>query len=74
MPRKKAQPEEGRNLEPNIPEELKPAVERLVTKGREQGFVTQQEVLQAIPQAEAQVARLDDLYSALLAARIKLSD
>ncbi len=74
MPRKKAQPEEGRNLEPNIPEELKPAVQRLVTKGREQGFVTQQEVLQAIPQAEEQVDLLDDLYSALIDAGIEVVD
>ncbi|MCC7543646.1 RNA polymerase sigma factor RpoD [bacterium] len=74
MPRKKAQPAEGRNLEPNIPEEFKPAVERLVTKGREQGFVTQQEVLQAIPQAEDQVDLLDDLYSALIDAGIEVVD
>lgn len=74
MPRKKAQPEEARNLEPNIPEELKPAVERLVTKGREQGFVTQQEVLKAIPQAEEQVDLLDDLYSALIDAGIEVVD
>jgi hypothetical protein len=35
-------------------------------KGREQGFVTQQEIMAAVPSAEEQVELLDDLYSALI--------
>lgn len=51
-----------------------PEVERLIQKGKEQGFVTQQEVAQAIPDAEENLEELDELYAALLENGIELTD
>lgn len=73
MPRK-AKKAEVTPPEPNIPEELKPVVDRLLTKGREQGFVTQQEIMSAIPSAEDQVELLDDLYSAFIDQGVEVVD
>ena len=49
-------------------------VERLLQKGKEQGFVTQQEVSQAIPDAEDSIEELDELYAALLEHGVELTD
>lgn len=49
-------------------------VERLLHKGKEQGFVTQQEVSQAIPDAEDNIEELDELYAALLENGVELTD
>jgi len=51
-----------------------PEVERLIQKGKEQGFVTQQEVAQAIPDAEDNIEELDELYAALLENGVELTD
>ncbi len=51
-----------------------PEVERLLQKGKEQGFVTQQEVSQAIPDAEDNIEELDELYAALLEHGVELTD
>ena len=53
---------------------LSPEVERLITKGREQGFVTQAEILAAMPEAEEQVEMLDDLYLALADQGVQVID
>ncbi|MDP4038845.1 MAG: RNA polymerase sigma factor RpoD [bacterium] len=49
-------------------------LERLVTKGREQGFVTQQEIMATIPDAEDNLEDLDELYSTLLDQGIEIVD
>lgn len=74
MPRKKADAATATPVEPNIPDAMKPIVERLVTKGREQGFVTQQEILKAFPEVEDQVDLLDDLYSAFIDQGVEVVD
>jgi RNA polymerase primary sigma factor len=51
-----------------------PEVERLIAKGKEQGFVTQQEVAAAIPDAEDNLEDLDELYAALLENGVELTD
>ena len=51
-----------------------PAVERLLQKGKEQGFVTQQEVSQVIPDAEDNLEELDELYAGLIEAGVELTD
>ena len=51
-----------------------PEVRRLIAKGKEQGFVTQQEVSQAIPDAEESIEELDELYAALLENGVELTD
>lgn len=54
--------------------ESSPAIERLVAKGRQQGFVTQQEVLAVVPDAEDNVELLDDLYSTLMDQGVEITD
>ena len=51
-----------------------PEIERLIAKGKEQGFVTQQEIASAIPDAEDNLEELDELYAALLENGIELTD
>ena len=47
-------------------------IEALVTKGKEAGFVTQQEILELVPDVEADVELLDELYTALLDAGVEV--
>jgi len=44
-------------------ERLTPELEKLITKGELHGFVTEHEILQAIPEPEKNIALLDQLYS-----------
>lgn len=39
-----------------------PEVQELIKKGREQGFVTHQEIMRAIPQSEDDINLLDEIY------------
>lgn len=45
----------------------KVAVVGLIKKGRDQGFLTQDDILEIFPSAEKRIAELDDLYDKLLA-------
>ncbi|MDP2670956.1 MAG: RNA polymerase sigma factor RpoD [bacterium] len=40
-------------------------IQEIISKGREQGFVTQDEILAAFPEAESNVEALDELYTRL---------
>jgi RNA polymerase primary sigma factor len=40
-------------------------IQELISRGREQGFVTQEDILALFPEAESNVEELDDLYSRL---------
>jgi len=42
-------------------------IAELVERGREQGFVTQDEILEVFPDAERVLDKLDDLYTKLIA-------
>jgi RNA polymerase primary sigma factor len=44
--------------------------QKLVEKGRKQGFITQEEILLLFPDAEKRVSELDELYDRLLQERI----
>ncbi|MFH0905425.1 MAG: RNA polymerase sigma factor RpoD [bacterium] len=46
----------------------------LVTRGRDQGFITQQELEQAVPNAEKSVALLDELFEVLMEEGIEVVD
>ena len=48
----------------------KKAAELLVKKGREQGFLTQEEILEVFPKAEHNIPELDDFYGKLLTENI----
>jgi len=45
-------------------------VSKLIEKGKKQGFVTQEEILQLFPDAEERIEELDDLYDRLLREKI----
>ncbi len=45
----------------------KKGVVELIKKGRDQGFLTQEEILEVFPEAEDKLPELDDLYDKLLA-------
>lgn len=51
-----------------------PEVERLIAKGKEQGYVTQQEIAAILPEAEDNLEELDELYAALLENGIEITD
>ena len=53
-------------------EQLARRVQALVRKGRDQGFITQDEVLELFPRAELQLEALDDLYDRLLTAGVDI--
>jgi RNA polymerase primary sigma factor len=62
--KKKAKPaKEGKAGKDNT---RKKAVDLLIKKGRDQGFITQEEILEIFPDAEKRVEELDDLYDRLL--------
>ncbi|MGB9707122.1 MAG: RNA polymerase sigma factor RpoD [Microgenomates group bacterium] len=43
---------------------------KLIEKGKKQGFVTQEEILQLFPDAEERIEELDDLYDKLLKEKV----
>jgi RNA polymerase primary sigma factor len=49
-------------------------VEALVSKGREQGFVTQEEILGRFPEVEDNVEKLDELYATLAEQGVEVVD
>ena len=53
---------------------LQNAIDKLVAKGRQKGFVTQQEIMSDIPDAEINIEGLDDLYSALIDQGVEVVD
>lgn len=54
--------------------QFSPEVQEVVKKGRQQGFVTQQELMKAIPKAEEDLMLLDDVYSLFLDLGIEVMD
>ncbi len=54
--------------------ETKKEIKKLISKGKEQGFVTQQEILGAVPELEEYVEAVDDLYSRLADMGIEVLD
>jgi RNA polymerase primary sigma factor len=43
-----------------------PGLKKLIRKGRDKGYVTQEDVLEIFPEAEENIEALDDLYSLLI--------
>jgi RNA polymerase primary sigma factor len=63
---KPAAPEDGQG-EPT-------AIERLVDLGRSQGYVTYDDVMEAVPEAELNIEQLEDALSTLIEIGIEISD
>ena len=66
-----------------VEKKIKPLVEKdkkevnlqkLVAKGKKQGFLTQEDILQFFPEAEENITELDSLYSKLLELGIDVFD
>lgn len=59
---------EAAKTKPNLKDRLKKDknLQKLVAKGKKQGFLTQEDILQFFPEAEENIQELDDLYSKLL--------
>ncbi len=55
-------------------EKFPPAVKGLVKKGRQDGFVTEQEIMKAVPNVEKNLEILDDIYSLFLGLGIEVLD
>lgn len=53
---------------------LPPEVKHLIKKGREQRYVTHQEIMSVVPKAETNVELLDDIYSLLVDLGIQVID
>jgi RNA polymerase primary sigma factor len=49
---------------------IRKPVQDLIKKGRDQGFLTQEDILEVFPDAESRVEELDDFYERLLAETI----
>jgi RNA polymerase primary sigma factor len=56
------------------PSGYSPEIERLIAKGKEQGYVTQQEIAGVLPEAEENLEELDELYAALLEQGVEITD
>ncbi|EKD95634.1 MAG: hypothetical protein ACD_24C00410G0004, partial [uncultured bacterium] len=57
---------------PNIPQDV--ALNKLVTKGKKQGYLTVNELLEFFPDAEENIELLDQLYEKLLDAGVDVFD
>ena len=51
-----------------------PEVRRLIELGKERGYVTTEEILQALPRPENELSRLDEIYAELFEAGVEVLD
>ena len=70
-PKKVAKPKEKKEQKPI---DVKAEIKKLVKRGREQGFVTQDEILLIFPNPENSIGEVDDLYHKLLDEGIDVFD
>lgn len=54
--------------------DVRAEIRKLVKRGREQGFVTQDEILSIFPQSEEQIGEIDELYHKLLDENVDVFD
>ena len=74
MPKKSKAPIESPKDKPVENNDFTVEIDKLIAKGRQQGFVTQQEIQSTVPEAEENVDLLDDLYSKLIDKGIEVTD
>jgi RNA polymerase primary sigma factor len=64
-----------RTIEPSVDVEEEPTpIERLIGLGDSQGYVTYDDVMEAIPEAELNIEQLEDALAALIERGIEISD
>lgn len=61
-------------LSPNEGQKETDAIERLVDLGRSQGYVTYDDVMEAVPEAELNIEQLEDALATLIEMGIEISD
>ncbi len=66
----RAQPPEADEIE--ISSELSSEMEALVTKGKRDGYVTYDDILEVIPEVEEEMDQVDDLYQRLMSEGVKI--
>jgi len=57
-----------------VSSEASAAVDKLIAQGREEGFITHDQILEAIPQPEAQMGQVEELYAAAEEAGVEVLD
>jgi RNA polymerase primary sigma factor len=65
---------EEKTIEPQIGEEEPSAIDRLLSLGESQGYVTYDDVMLAIPEAELNIEQLEDALAALMERGIEIND
>ena len=55
-------------------EDFDKEIDQLIQKGREQGFITQEEILSRFPDVEENIEKIDDLYATLSEQGIEIVD
>ena len=69
--KKVAKPQESQQSEGDL---AAAAIERLLGLGRSQGYVTYDDVMEVIPEAELNIEQLEDALAALIEQGIEISD
>jgi len=66
------EPEEASEETPPADQEATLSVDALIARGKEHGFVTDEEILQAFPEPEENIDQIDDLYDALMTTGVQV--
>jgi len=57
-----------------VPEKYSKEIQGLIKKGKVQGFVSQEEILSAVPDIEDNIEKIDELYAILLDEGVEVTD
>jgi len=74
MPKVRVKASSGKEKDFIADEDVTKEAEGLIKKGKQQGFVTQEEILAAIPDIEDNIEKLDEVYAVLLDEGIEVTD
>lgn len=55
-------------------EKVSPEIESLIEKGKSQGFITQEDIVSLVPDAEGDMERFDEIYSVMLEEGIEVME
>jgi RNA polymerase primary sigma factor len=55
-------------------QQVKSEIKELISRGKEQGYITEDDILQTLPEPEANIEQVDDLYAELFRMGVKVVD
>jgi len=55
-------------------QQVKSEIKELISRGKEQGYITEDDILQTLPEPEANIEQVDDLYAELFRLGVKVVD